>query len=461
VPEAYLSIIIEFCELFCFVSLNDDERHWYRLLAGEWCVWRGGVQIDTLESKTTNVGSNREGNRLAAASEAVELLIDLGAEKGYVNLDDILALIPQAEDNVDLLDELFNALLSAGIPYSNNGYIPGIHARRGSSVEDATKIAQDEDPEEEFQNQRTIDAADAGDSIGTYLSQAARVPLLTREEEVVLAKRIERGRDASRQLAKANGSAKKRADLRNLIEGGVAAREHLILANVRLVFSVAKKYCGRGMPLMDLVQEGHIGLMRAAKKFDYKRGYKFSTYATWWIRQAITRSVADQGRTIRLPVHMGERISKMYRVRHSLIQSLGRLPRTEELAEALGDTTDNVAKMLRFSKHTLSLELPVGEDDDAVLGDFIEDQEAPPPEDKTGQVLLKERMKDLLDTLPPREVRVLQLRFGLYGTRQHTLNEVGQKMGITRERVRQIQAQAIRRLRKNSLRREWVDYVRA
>jgi RNA polymerase primary sigma factor len=421
---------------------------------------RGGVQIDKLESKTSNLGVGREGNTLIEDTEAVELLIDLGVEKGYVNLDDILATIPQAEENVDLLDELFNALLSAGITYSNNGYIAGKQEEEESSPAKPVEIAQDDDPEEEYQNQRTIDAADAGDSIGTYLSQAARVPLLTRDEEVVLAMRIERGRDASRKLAKANGSAKKRADLIHLVEDGVAAREHLILANVRLVFSVAKKYCGRGMPLMDLVQEGHIGLMRAAKKFDYKRGYKFSTYATWWIRQAITRSVADQGRTIRLPVHMGERISKMYRVRHSLIQSLGRLPRIDELAEVLQDKPENVVKMLRFSKHTLSLELPVGEEDDAVLGDFIEDQEAPPPEDKTGQVLLKERMKDLLDTLPPREVRVLQLRFGLYGTRQHTLNEVGQKMGITRERVRQIQAQAIRRLRKNSLRREWVDYVR-
>ncbi|MEJ2607092.1 MAG: sigma-70 family RNA polymerase sigma factor [Anaerolineales bacterium] len=352
VPEAYPCVLVKFCELLGLCPRNS----------------------------------------LTAESEAVELLIDLGMEKGYVNLDDILAAIPQAEENVDLLDELFNALLAAGIPYSNNGYIAGNHDVQESDVEAATKIARNEDTEEEFQNQRTIDAADAGDSIGTYLSQAARVPLLTREEEVLLAKRIERGRDASCKLAKANGSAKKRADLRCLVEDGVAAREHLILANVRLVFSVAKKYCGRGMPLMDLVQEGHIGLMRAAKKFDYKRGYKFSTYATWWIRQAITRSVADQGRTIRLPVHMGERISKMYRVRHSLIQSLGRLPRTEELAEALGDKTENVAKMLRFSKHTLSLELPVGEDDDAVLGDFIEDEEAPPPEDKTGQVLLRERM---------------------------------------------------------------------
>jgi RNA polymerase primary sigma factor len=421
---------------------------------------RGGVQIDKLESKTSNLGVGREGNTFIEDTEAVELLFDLGVEKGYVNLDDILAAIPQAEENVDLLDELFNALLSAGIPYSNNGYIADKQEGAESSSAKPVEIAQDDDSDDEYQNQRTIDAADAGDSIGTYLSQAARVPLLTRDEEVVLAKRIERGRNASCKLAKANGSAKKRVELINLVEDGVAAREHLILANVRLVFSVAKKYCGRGMPLMDLVQEGHIGLMRAAKKFDYKRGYKFSTYATWWIRQAITRSVADQGRTIRLPVHMGERISKMYRVRHSLIQSLGRLPRIDELADALQDKPENVAKMLKFSKHTLSLELPVGEDDDAVLGDFIEDQEAPPPEDKTGQVLLKERMKDLLDTLPPREVRVLQLRFGLYGTRQHTLNEVGQKMGITRERVRQIQAQAIRRLRKNSLRREWVDYVR-
>ncbi len=367
-------------------------------------------------------------------------------------------MIPQAEENLDLLEDVYSALLSAGIPYSDNGFLkPPTKSSLRSASEDAR---DDEQEDSEFENRRTMEAIDAGDSIGTYLSQAARVPLLKREEEVELAKRIERGRLASRTLAQENGSAKRRRELKYQIVDGISAREHLILANVRLVFSVAKKYAGRGMPLMDLVQEGHIGLMRAAKKFDYRRGYKFSTYATWWIRQAITRSVADQGRTIRLPVHMGERISKMYRVRHRLTQELGRIPATEELAEALGEKPEKIAKMLRISKHTLSLELPLGEDEDAVLGDFIEDEDAPEPEEATGRVLMEEHIKDLLETLPPREVRVLQLRFGLYGTRQHTLNEVGQKMGITRERVRQIQAQAIRRLRKNSLKRDWIDYMR-
>lgn len=396
------------------------------------------------------------GTLASEENEAIEQLVELGDEKGFVNIDDILAVIPQAEENLDLLEDVFASLLSAGIPYSDNGYLklPSKHERAETSDHGEERESYD------YHNQRTMEAIDAGDSIGTYLSQAAQVPLLTREEEVILAKRIEIGREASQKLAEGNGSAKKRNQWRHSVEDGIAAREHLILANVRLVFSVAKKYIGRGIPLMDLVQEGHIGLMRAAKKFDYRRGYKFSTYATWWIRQAITRSVADQARTIRLPVHMGERISKMYRIRHRLTQKLGRLPTTEEIAAELEEQPEKVARMLRISKHTLSLELPIGEDEDAVLGDFIEDQDAPEPEEATGVVLMKEQINDLLDTLPPREVRVLQLRFGLYGTRQHTLNEVGQKMGITRERVRQIQAQALRRLRKKSRKKEWIDYVR-
>jgi RNA polymerase primary sigma factor len=379
----------------------------------------------------------------------VRRFVELGEEQGYVLLDDILKAFPQVEENLDLLEDIFDELLSAGIPYSENGVdqlrkrIVASRRREGESGDTTRDDSKDK-------MDRLAEAVDAGDLMGVYLNQASRVPLLNREEEVALAKRIEQGRNASKKMVAGSLSSKKRDHLQHRIEVGLAAREHLILANVRLVFSVAKKYVGRGVPLMDLVQEGHIGLMRAAKKFDCRRGYKFSTYATWWIRQAITRALANQARTIRLPVHMGEKISKMYQARHQLIQALGRDPTMEELAKELGESPSKVREMTHISRRTLSLGLPVGDEEDAELGDFIEDTSSPSPEESVAQNLLEENIQEVLEALPARDVRVLQLRFGLRGERIHTLREVGKKMMITRERVRQIQARALRRLQKLS-----------
>ena len=384
---------------------------------------------------------------------AVGRLLDLGREQGYVTLDDIMQIFPEAERDVDQLEEAFAALLSAGIPY----------------VEDASKVeptdgeleAEEEGAEEDEQVVREDYLAniDADDSVGLYLKEAARVPLLTADEELDLAQRIERGRLAREELARGNVTERRRKELLRMIDDGWAAREHLITANSRLVISVAKKYMGRGVPFLDLIQEGNIGLMRAAKKFDYTRGYKFSTYATWWIRQAISRAVADQGRTIRVPVHMGDQISKMLRTQHQLKQELGRDPSREELAAALDVTPKKVEHMIQVAKRPLSLQMPIGDEEDDMLGDFIEDREAPAPDETATSNLLREHMKEVLDRLPPREARILQLRYGLLDGEVLTLNEVGRKMGVTRERVRQIEAQALRRLRSLGLQKELRSYI--
>jgi RNA polymerase primary sigma factor len=263
------------------------------------------------------------------------------------------------------------------------------------------------------------------------------------------------------ELARDAVSEKKRKELETYIEDGMAAREHLIMANSRLVISVAKKYNNRGVPLLDLIQEGHVGLMRAVKKFDYRRGHKFSTYATWWIRQAITRLIADHGRTIRVPVHMGDRINRMLRSRHQLTQELGREPNEVELAAHLDTTPKSVEDMLRVAQRPISLEKPTDYDSDSVMADFIKDEESPAPEELTQQELLEERVQELLETLPPREALVVRLRYGLPGGEVHTLKQIGEKLGITRERVRQIENQALRRLRHPSLESELIDYVRA
>ena len=386
---------------------------------------------------------------------AIARLIELGRQKSYVTLDDILHFFPEAEQDVEQLEEAFSALLSAGVPFVED-------ATTSEPSEDEL-VAVETDGEEEVEAEQTLDDylanIDTDDTIGLYLKEVSRVPLLTADEEVQLAQRIERGRMAREELAKGNVSPRRRTELRRLIEDGWAAREHLITANSRLVISVAKKYMGRGVPFLDLIQEGNIGLIRATKKFDYRRGHKFSTYATWWIRQAVTRAIADQGRTIRVPVHMGDQINKLLRVQHQLTQRLGRDPSVEELADALEVPPKKVENMIQVARRPLSLETPTDDEEDSVLGDFIEDDEAPPPDDTATYNLLREHLGEVLNGLPPREVRILQLRYGLLDGQAYTLEEVGRKMGVTRERVRQIEAQALSRLRHPTIRRKLRDYL--
>jgi RNA polymerase primary sigma factor len=287
------------------------------------------------------------------------------------------------------------------------------------------------------------------DTVGLYLKEMSRVPLLSLKEEVDLAQRIEQARLAAGELVKLdNRDAHLRfKELQGLVQDGCQAREHLIKANTRLVVSIAKKYLGRGVPFLDLIQEGNLGLMRAVEKFEYQLGFRFSTYATWWIRQTITRAIADQGRTIRVPVHMTDRIRQMYRTSHELEQRLGRPPTTEELAADMGVELDKVEWMLKVSWTPVSLESPVGDEDDTEFGMFVEDDSTPSPAQIVYQQMLRERVEEVLATLTPREARILRLRFGLDDDHPYTLEEVGQKFGLTRERIRQIEGKALRRLR--------------
>jgi RNA polymerase primary sigma factor len=315
-----------------------------------------------------------------------------------------------------------------------------------------------EDAENEEDIYRTIEI---DDTIGLYLKEIGKVPLLTAEEEVSLAQRMEQGKRAQAKLKDRKISRDERRELERQSEDGTAAREHLIRANSRLVISVAKKYIGRGVPFLDLIQEGNIGLIRAANKFDYQRGHKFSTYATWWIRQAVTRAIADQSRTIRVPVHMGDQINKLLRVSHQLTQRLGREPSPEELAAELDIPLRKVEQMLDVARRPLSLEMPTDDEEESTLGDFVEDTESPAPPDEVSSAMLRELLLEILTELPPREVKILQMRYGLLDGQTYTLEEVGKKLGVTRERVRQIEAQALSRLRHPAHARRLRDFLRS
>jgi RNA polymerase primary sigma factor len=271
---------------------------------------------------------------------------------------------------------------------------------------------------------------------------------------------MERGRMAEKELRKNGLDPERRRELQALVEDGLAARDHLIRANARLVISVAKKYIGRGVSFLDLIQEGNIGLIRAANKFNYRLGHKFSTYATWWIRQAVTRAIADQSRTIRVPVHMGDQINRLMRVSHRLTQELGREPSSEELAQAMDIPTQKAEQMITFARRPLSLDMPTDDEEESALGDFIEDESAVVPVEAVSASMLRDVIMEILQELPPREVRVLQLRYGLVDGETYTLEEVGKKLGVTRERVRQIEAQALSRLRHPAHARRLKDFLR-
>jgi RNA polymerase primary sigma factor len=379
-------------------------------------------------------------------------LVELGQYQGYITSEDLLNLFPTAETDGDHLESILESLQSASIPFIIEGN-SGESLEEDSSDEEVAAI----NVVSSFEADR-LATIDSGDMIGLYFKEASQVPLLTAEEELALSIRIERGLIAREELSYRKVNPQRQKKLSYLIQDGSAAREHLITANSRLVISIAKKYIGRGVPFLDLIQEGNIGLMRAAKKFDYRRGYKFSTYATWWIRQAITRAIADQSRTIRVTVHMGDQISKVLRTQHQLKQRLSRDPSIEELAEALEIEPKRVEHILQVAQRPLSLQMPVGEEEDDSLEDFIED-DAPNPDETAFHKLMSEHIERVLEGLPPREVRILQLRYGLLNGKIHTLNEVGRKMGVTRERVRQIEAQALQRLRSTQIQRELRAYL--
>lgn len=350
-------------------------------------------------------------------------LMAQGKKQGYVTQDQILQVVPEPEVNIQQIEDVYAELLELGIEVLDD------------TKEFAPIIAIDKEVEEEADLETALDfeGMSIDDPVRMYLREIGRVPLLSAAQEVSLAQRMQNGDEE--------------------------ARRHLTEANLRLVVSVAKKYIGRGMSLLDLIQEGNIGLIRAVEKFDYRKGFKFSTYATWWIRQAITRAIADQARTIRIPVHMVETINRLIRTSRRLVQELGRDPTSDEIAKEMGLPPEKVREIQKISQEPVSLETPIGEEEDSHLGDFIEDQKALAPADAASHQLLKEQVEDVLDSLTQRERRVLQLRFGLDDGRSRTLEEVGREFGVTRERIRQIEAKALRKLRHPSRSKKLKDYL--
>ena len=342
------------------------------------------------------------------AIDEVRALVDEGREQGYLAGDHIADALQDVELSLDQIDGIYNLFADLGIDILEG--------------ENAASGVGDAKPEEEIAPKLDLSVkTPTNDPVRMYLKEIGKVPLLTAEEEVSLAKRIER-RD-------------------------IDAKRKLIEANLRLVVSIAKRYVGRGMLFLDLIQEGNLGLIRAVEKFDYRKGYKFSTYATWWIRQAITRAIADQARTIRIPVHMVETINKLIRVQRQLLQDIGREPTPDEIATEMGTTPQKVREILKISQEPVSLETPIGEEEDSQLGDFIEDQEATVPVEAVSEIMQKEALDMVLGTLTHRERKVIELRFGLKGEHPRTLEEVGQKFGVTRERIRQIEAKTLAKLR--------------
>jgi RNA polymerase primary sigma factor len=379
------------------------------------------------------------------------MLLEKADLQGYLTTEDLIEVYPDVGQDVERYYTIVSVLRRRGVEF----YEPDAELSQG---EDEIPL----DGESDYSTYLSGESFSSDDTIGLYLKEMSRVPLLSGDEEVELAKRIERGRQAKRELEKLpmRGNAARRRELEALINDGLQAREHLIKANTRLVVSIAKRYMGRGVPFLDLIQEGNLGLMKAVEKFEYKRGFRFSTYATWWIRQTISRSIADQGRTIRVPVHMVDRIRQLYRRTHEMEQKLGRAPNNEELAEELGVPSEKVEWMMRVSWLPLSLESPINDDDEeSELGMFVEDQVTPSPIQTAYTNMLREKIEAVLETLPPREARILRLRYGLENGHQYTLEEVGQKFGLTRERIRQIEGKALRRLRHPRRSRQLKEYL--
>jgi RNA polymerase primary sigma factor len=364
--------------------------------------------------------------------ELIKELLEKGKKQGVLTYKEIMDALQEIELSPDQIDEIYESLAARGIEVVSE------HSDDDDSpAEDSDDAAEDDSDDSADANEPTEIAVPDGvrldDPVRMYLKEIGRVPLLSSEEEVSLAMRMEQGDEE--------------------------AKKRLVEANLRLVVSIAKRYVGRGMQFLDLIQEGNLGLIKAVEKFDYHKGYKFSTYATWWIRQAITRAIADQARTIRIPVHMVETINKLIRVSRQLLQELGREPSPEEVAAHMDIPVERVHEILKIAQEPVSLETPIGEEEDSHLGDFIPDEDAMAPADAAAYVLLREQLDDVLGTLTDREQKVLKLRFGLEDGRARTLEEVGQEFGVTRERIRQIEAKALRKLRHPSRSKRLKDFL--
>jgi len=379
-------------------------------------------------------------------SEIIGNLLEKADIRGYVTPEDIIELFPDGSEDLEKMGSIILTLQHHGVEVV---------------LDDEDVNSAPEGDSLVLEPVMNLEHISSDDTVGLYLKEMSRVPLLSLSEEVSLAQRIQQAYKAKLELNKLNGKTplQSRKELEATIQDGLLAREHLIKANTRLVVSIAKKYIGRGVPFLDLIQEGNLGLMKAVSKFEYERGFRFSTYATWWIRQTITRAIADQGRTIRVPVHMTDRIRTMYKIAHRLEQDLGRPATAEEMANAMQVTTDRLQWMLQVSWTPISLESPVGDDEESEFGMFVEDEITPSPSQTAYENLLRERVEQVLATLSPREARILRLRFGLENGHPYTLEEVGQKFGLTRERIRQIEGKALRRLRHPCRSRLLKDYL--
>jgi len=381
--------------------------------------------------------------------EDIEWLLDEADEQGYLTLGQIIEAFPEAEEDLSELEDLFAYLQEQDIEVvESEDEMVEVDLEEGDVGEDSQEVGPSD-----------LSNISIDNAVSLYFREMGREPLLTREQEVELAKTMERGQEAKRKLDQNGHSPEEREHLEQLITEGKEAREHLIKANTRLVVSIAKRYRGQGLSFLDLIQAGNVGLIKAADKFDHTRGTKFGTYATWWIRQSVARTLKQQGRNIRIPVHTNDRIRELYKVAARLEQDLGHRPTPEEIAEEVDLEPERVRWLLGVSQRPLSLEKPVDEEGESEFGDFLEDEDVPSPAQRAEMHLLHEDLQDALSTLTPREVRVLRMRFGLGGADTYTLREVGEKLGVTRERIRQIEGKALKKLRHPRYRRRLRAYL--
>ena len=393
-------------------------------------------------------------------SEKLAELIESGKKKGSLSSSELMDVLEDMDLESDQMDKIYDTLENLGIDTVGEDYIPDLPDDADPPLEAMEEISEEEivDPNS------MVDSFGTDDPVRMYLKEIGKVNLLSSDEEIELAQAMDAGNAAKAQLEELQSAgeeipAEVRAELDKAIKRGERAKQRLAEANLRLVVSIAKRYVGRGMQFLDLIQEGNLGLIKAVEKFDYTKGYKFSTYATWWIRQAITRAIADQARTIRIPVHMVETINKVIRVSRQLLQELGHDPTPEEIAEEMSMPVERVREILKIAQEPVSLETPIGEEEDSHLGDFIPDEDASEPAEAASFTLLKEQLVEVLSTLTPREEKVLKLRFGIEDGRTRTLEEVGKEFNVTRERIRQIEAKALRKLRHPSRSKKLKDFL--